>query len=213
MIKGIIFDLDGVIVKTDELHYRAWKRLADAEGIFFDREINNHLRGVSRMASLEIILERSPRTYSAEEKNRLASIKNQYYVELLKTLTPDDIMPGVTKTLEELKRRKILTAIGSSSKNARAILEQIKLANVFDAVADGNDIINSKPAPDVFLKAADMLGLRPAECAVVEDAEAGIAAAKSAGMLAIAIYDAKRSRLADHKLEDIGELINIIFQF
>lgn len=213
MIKGIIFDLDGVIVKTDELHYRAWKRLADAEGIFFDREINNHLRGVSRMASLEIILERSPRTYSAEEKNRLASIKNQYYVELLKTLTPDDIMPGVTKTLEELKRRKILTAIGSSSKNARAILEQIKLANVFDAVADGNDIINSKPAPDVFLKAADMLGLRPAECAVVEDAEAGIAAAKSAGMLAIAIFDAKRSRLADHKLEDIGELINIIFQF
>jgi beta-phosphoglucomutase len=213
LIKGIIFDLDGVIVKTDELHYRAWKRLADAEGIFFDREINNHLRGVSRMASLEIILERSPRTYSAEEKNRLASIKNQYYVELLKTLTPDDIMPGVTKTLEELKRRKILTAIGSSSKNARAILEQIKLANVFDAVADGNDIINSKPAPDVFLKAADMLGLRPAECAVVEDAEAGIAAAKSAGMLAIAIFDAKRSRLADHKLEDIGELINIIFQF
>lgn len=213
MIKGIIFDLDGVIVKTDELHYRAWKRLADAEGIFFDREINNRLRGVSRMASLEIILERSPRTYSAEEKNRLASIKNQYYVELLKTLTPDDIMPGVTKTLEELKRRKILTAIGSSSKNARAILEQIKLANVFDAVADGNDIINSKPAPDVFLKAADMLGLRPAECAVVEDAEAGIAAAKSAGMLAIAIFDAKRSRLADHKLEDIGELINIIFQF
>lgn len=213
MIKGIIFDLDGVIVKTDELHYQAWKRLADAEGIFFDREINNHLRGVSRMASLEIILERSPRTYSAEEKNRLASIKNQYYVELLKTLTPDDIMPGVTKTLEELKRRKILTAIGSSSKNARTILEQIKLANVFDAVADGNDIINSKPAPDVFLKAADMLGLRPAECAVVEDAEAGIAAAKSAGMLAIAIFDAKRSRLADHKLEDIGELINIIFQF
>ncbi len=213
MIKGIIFDLDGVIVKTDELHYQAWKRLANAEGIFFDREINNHLRGVSRMASLEIILERSPRTYSAEEKNRLASIKNQYYVELLKTLTPDDIMPGVTKTLEELKRRKILTAIGSSSKNARAILEQIKLANVFDAVADGNDIINSKPAPDVFLKAADMLGLRPAECAVVEDAEAGIAAAKSAGMLAIAIFDAKRSRLADHKLEDIGELINIIFQF
>lgn len=213
MIKGIIFDLDGVIVKTDELHYQAWKRLANAEGIFFDREINNHLRGVSRMASLEIILERSPRTYSAEEKNRLASIKNQYYVELLKTLKPDDIMPGVTKTLEELKRRKILTAIGSSSKNARAILEQIKLANVFDAVADGNDIINSKPAPDVFLKAADMLGLRPAECAVVEDAEAGIAAAKSAGMLAIAIFDAKRSRLADHKLEDIGELINIIFQF
>jgi beta-phosphoglucomutase len=213
LIKGIIFDLDGVIVKTDELHYRAWKRLADAEGIFFDREINNRLRGVSRMASLEIILERSPRTYSAEEKNRLASIKNQYYVELLKTLTPDDIMPGVTKTLEELKRRKILTAIGSSSKNARAILEQIKLANLFDAVADGNDIINSKPAPDVFLKAADMLGLRPAECAVVEDAEAGIAAAKSAGMLAIAIFDAKRSRLADHKLEDIGELINIIFQF
>lgn len=213
MIKGIIFDLDGVIVKTDELHYQAWKRLANAEGIFFDREINNHLRGVSRMASLEIILERSPRTYSAEEKNRLASIKNQYYVELLKTLTPDDIMPGVTKTLEELKRRKILTAIGSSSKNARTILEQIKLANVFDAVADGNDIINSKPAPDVFLKAADMLGLRPAECAVVEDAEAGIAAAKSAGMLAIAIFDAKRSRLADHKLEDIGELINIIFQF
>jgi len=213
LIKGIIFDLDGVIVKTDELHYRAWKRLADAEGIFFDREINNRLRGVSRMASLEIILERSPRTYSAEEKNRLASIKNQYYVELLKTLTPDDIMPGVTKTLEELKRRKILTAIGSSSKNARAILEQIKLANVFDAVADGNDIINSKPAPDVFLKAADKLGLRPAECAVVEDAKAGIVAAKNAGMLAIAVFDAKKSHLADHKLEDIGELINIIFQY
>jgi beta-phosphoglucomutase len=212
MIKGIIFDLDGVIVSTDELHYQAWKHLADAEGIYFDRNINNRLRGVSRMASLEIILEHSPRRYSEEEKAYLASIKNQHYVRLLQNLKPSDVLPGIWEVLTELKRRKILIAIGSSSKNTKLILEQIKLHDVFDAVADGNDIIHSKPAPDVFLKAAEKLGLPPAECAVVEDAEAGIIAAKNAGMLAIAISDARKSKLADYCLNNISELIVIIFQ-
>jgi beta-phosphoglucomutase len=210
MIRAVIFDLDGVIVTTDELHYQAWKHMADFEGIYFDKTINNRLRGVSRMESLDIILEQSTRVYSNDEKIKLASFKNQYYVELLKQLNPNDILPDVLEVLEELRRRKILIAIGSSSKNARIILSQIKLDRAFDAIVDGNDIILSKPSPDVFLKAAERLKLLPSVCAVVEDAEAGIIAAKNAKMLAIAISDARKSQLADYRMNDMKELIKII---
>jgi len=190
-IKAVIFDLDGVIVTTDDCHYRAWKKMADEEGIFFDRERNERLRGVSRMASLEIILERADRKYSENEKTELAQRKNRYYVDLIRQLTPEDILPGVLNNLKELKEHGVKIAIGSSSKNTPIILEQIGLGTVFDAVSDGNNISKSKPDPEVFLKAADMLGIPYAECVVVEDADAGIVAGKAAGMKTVAIGNAQ----------------------
>ena len=207
MVKGVIFDLDGVLVSTDELHYEAWKAMADREEIYFDREINQRLRGVSRMDSLEIILERAERDYSQEEKDELAAYKNGLYVTLLDTLTEADVLPGVTELLTALEERNVLLAVGSSSKNAKKILEKTVLTNRFRAIADGTDITRSKPDPEVFLCAAKKLGLAPADCAVVEDAQAGIEAACAGGMLACAIGDACGSDKADIRLDGISELM------
>ena len=206
MIKAVIFDLDGVLVCTDELHYQGWKSLADREGIHFDREINNRLRGVSRMESLEIILERAEREYSEAEKQEMASYKNGVYAALLDSLTPADRLEGVTECLKELRAEGYKLAIGSSSKNTPKILERTGLRSEFDAVSDGNNISRSKPDPEVFLKAAEFLGVEPRLCAVIEDAEAGIQAAKAAGMLAVAVGDARKSPLADIRLESLAEL-------
>ena len=147
---AVIFDLDGVIVSTDDCHYRAWKRLADEEGIYFDREINHRLRGVSRMESLSIVLERANRPYTTEERQALAERKNGYYRELINELTPEHILPGVMPLMERLKEHGIKIAIGSSSKNTPLILERLGLANYFDAVADGNAVKNSKPIRRFF---------------------------------------------------------------
>ncbi|MGN1002322.1 MAG: beta-phosphoglucomutase [Oscillospiraceae bacterium] len=206
MIKAVIFDLDGVLVSTDDLHYRAWKALADREGIWFDREINNRLRGVSRMESLEIILERARRAYSPEEKQEMCAYKNSLYVELLASLSPADRLPGVDECLARLRREGYRLAVGSSSKNTKRILSRIELQDSFDAVADGTDITRSKPDPEVFLVAAARLGTAPESCAVVEDAEAGIRAAKAGGMTACAVGDAKKSPLADMTLDSLSEL-------
>ena len=207
MVKGVIFDLDGVLVSTDELHYEAWKAMADREGIYFDREINQRLRGVSRMDSLEIILERAERVYSQEEKDELAAYKNGLYVTLLDTLTEADVLPGVAELLSALAERDVLLAVGSSSKNAKKILEKTGLTNRFRAIADGTDITRSKPDPEVFLCAAKKLGLAPADCAVIEDAQAGIEAASAGGMLACAIGDGCKSDKADIRLDSISELM------
>lgn len=201
MIKAVIFDLDGVIVSTDDCHFRAWKRMADEEGIYFDREINNRLRGVSRMASLDIVLERSKREYSEREKQELAERKNEYYKELICELTPDDILPGVMDKLENLKENGIKIAIGSSSKNTPIILKQIGLDGYFDAVSDGNNITHSKPDPEVFLKAAEMLNIPPEDCMIVEDADAGIEAGKRAGMKTLAVQGAKGADFSAENLE------------
>ena len=160
-ILGVIFDLDGVIVSTDDCHYLAWKRMADEEGIPFDRKVNERLRGVSRMASLEIILEKATKTYTEEQKVEMATRKNGYYVELIQKLTAADMLPGAMDTLEMLKKRGVKIAIGSSSKNTPIILRQIGLSTYFDAVADGNQITHSKPNPEVFLLGAKLLGLDP----------------------------------------------------
>ena len=189
--RAIIFDLDGVIVHTDRYHYQAWKQLADRLKIHFDEQINNRLRGVSRMESLDIVLENS--AYAAlpsAEKEALAAEKNEAYKALLQAMTSADVSAEVKETLHKLKEMNYRMAIGSSSRNAGLILEKIGLAGFFDAVADGNHITHSKPHPEVFLKAAAYLGLTPAECVVVEDADAGIEAAHRAGMQAIAIGDA-----------------------
>ena len=166
-IKGIIFDLDGVICSTDEYHYQAWKSIADDEGIYFDRKINERLRGVSKAESLEIILERAAAVYSPEEKAALMEKKNNIYRELLKNMGPGDVTEEVRSTLRELKERGYGLAIGSSSKNTRFILERTALTDAFDGISDGNMISRSKPDPEVFIKAAGFhsVGIDPAaEC-------------------------------------------------
>lgn len=209
-VKAVIFDLDGVIVSTDELHYQGWKTLADREGIEFDRTINNRLRGVSRMASLEIILEKASKSYSDEGKAEMCEYKNNVYVKLLDGLTSGDILGRADEVLKVLHENGIALAIGSSSKNTKKILTQIGLIDKFDAIADGTDITHSKPNPEVFLCAAKKLGIEPEYCVVVEDAVAGIQAAKAAGMTACAVGDAKSSDLPDHKLGSLNDLIEIV---
>lgn len=188
MVKGVIFDLDGVLVSTDELHYQAWKRLADELGIVnFNREDNERQRGVSRMASLEVVLEKSEKIYSEEEKIVLAERKNDYYKESLKNLSSDDLLPGAKESLEMLHKKGILTAVGSASKNAPEILERIGLIPLLDKISCGLDTTKSKPDPEVFLVAAGKLGLAPEDCLVVEDSAAGILAAKAGNMKSLAV--------------------------
>lgn len=208
--KGILFDLDGVLVHTDKLHYRAWKKIADECGILFNEEINNLLRGVSRMESLEIILRNyhGP-TLSQKEKEALAEEKNNYYKEELKSMTPDDVTVEVRETLAALKAAGIKIAIGSSSKNTKFILKRVGLDDVFDAVSDGTNITKSKPDPEVFLKAAEYIALAPEDCLVVEDAVAGIEAAKRGGMKAAGIGDAAFCEKTDYPITTFADLKDI----
>lgn len=203
---GIIFDLDGVICSTDEYHFRAWKALADRLGIPFDREDNNRQRGVSRMESLEILLEKSDKAYSMEEKLAFAQEKNELYRTLLGAMSPADLSPEVKNTLCALRAKGLKLAIGSSSKNTPFILERIGLGDFFDAVADGNCITHSKPHPEVFLKAAEGIGLAPDVCLVVEDAKAGVEAAVAGGFDCAAMGDAKDDPRATWHLARFGEL-------
>jgi len=187
-IKAVIFDLDGVIVDTARFHYQAWKELAQEFGFFFSLEQNERLKGVSRLESLEILLGFGGiEIPSKDEMNRLATKKNNQYREKILKMTPNEILPGVEDFLKELKGEKYKIAIGSSSKNAGTILERIGYDNFFDAVVDGTKITNSKPDPEVFLKAATELGVEPENCVVFEDAHAGIEAAKRANMRTIGV--------------------------
>ncbi len=208
--QGIIFDLDGVICSTDEYHYLAWKALADRLGIPFDRERNNLLRGVSRMTSLEIILEKAGRTYTEAEKAAFAEEKNAAYRQLLGRMSPADLSDDVKTTLEALRKTGLKLAIGSSSKNTPFILERIGLGDFFDAVADGNCITHSKPHPEVFLKAAEMIGLPPAACLVVEDAHAGVEAAVAGGFDCAAMGDAREDERARYHLAAFSDLMKAI---
>lgn len=207
--EGIIFDLDGVICHTDEYHYQAWKALADKLGIYFDREINNRLRGVSRMESLEIILERCDHSYTEQEKEILASEKNELYKELLKKMSEKDLSEEVKNTLNGLREMGIRLAIGSSSKNARFILERIGLGTFFDAISDGNNISRSKPDPEVFVKAAQYLELPAEKCLVVEDAKAGLEAAAGGSMDSAAIGDAVACGLGTYNLNTFSDLLKV----
>lgn len=208
--QGIIFDLDGVICSTDEYHYLAWKALADRLGIPFDRERNNLLRGVSRMASLEIILERSEKTYSEAEKAVFAEEKNTLYRELLGRMSPADLSDDVKNTLTALRQTNLKLAIGSSSKNTPFILDRIGLGDFFDAVADGNCITHSKPNPEVFLKAADMIGFDPKDCLVVEDAHAGVEAAVAGGFDCAAMGDARDNARAKWHISHFSDLLRCL---
>jgi beta-phosphoglucomutase len=209
--KGIIFDLDGVICFTDEYHYLAWKEMADGMGVYFDREINNRLRGVSRMASLEIILERyTGPALTNGEKEALATKKNDIYRKLLSRMSPADLSDDVKTTLDALRAKGLKLAIGSSSKNAPFILERIGLAGYFDAISDGNNISRSKPNPEVFLKAAEFLGLQPIDCLVVEDAIAGAEAGHAGGFTVACVGDASDAKAGDHNLDCFSSLLEVL---
>ncbi|WP_342421636.1 beta-phosphoglucomutase [Paenibacillus sp. FSL E2-0178] len=188
--EAAIFDLDGVIVDTAKFHYHAWKRLAGELGFDFSESTNEQLKGVSRMESLELLLRSGGITdLTAERKEELASRKNEWYKELLETLTPGDVLPGVSGFLGLLRSRGVRTAIASASKNAPLILEKVNIRPLFDAVADGNTIGRAKPDPEVFLQAARLLGVAPAACFVFEDAAAGVEGAIRAGMRVVGIGD------------------------
>lgn len=208
-IKGIIFDLDGVICFTDKYHYLAWKEMADEIGVYFDETINNRLRGVSRMASLEIILERSKKAFTQAEKEALAEGKNERYKEFLKKMSPADLSDEVKRTLDQLRAEGKRLAIGSSSKNTKLILNQLGLSGYFDAISDGTNITHSKPHPEVFLKAAEYLGLNPAECLVVEDALAGIEAAVAGGFRSAGLGEAAEHPKVTYPLTCFADLLKI----
>lgn len=209
MIKGVIFDLDGVLVSTDELHYKAWKRLAKEIGISdFKREDNEKQRGVSRMESLQIVLDKGYKSYTEEEKEEFAERKNNYYKEMLKELDSSAVLPGALETVKLLKEKGIMTAVGSASKNAPDILEKIGLLTYMDKISSGLDTTRSKPDPEVFLVAADKLGLPPQDCLVIEDSAAGVQAAKAAGMKALGVGPYYLSLGADYEAENLAVLIN-----
>ncbi len=208
--KGVIYDLDGVICSTDEYHYQGWKRLADEIGVPFDRTVNQRLRGVSRMESLEILLEKSTVQYSPEEKKEFAERKNNYYRELLGQMTEKDLSDEVKNTLDGLRARGVKLAIGSSSKNAKFILGRIGLGSYFDAISDGNNISHSKPDPEVFLKAAEMISLDPKDCLVVEDALSGIEAGKNGGFKTASIGYAAQLGAGDYIMKTFADLADIV---
>lgn len=207
--KAVIFDLDGVLCHTDHLHYRAWKQLADRLGIPFDEALNNQLRGVSRMESLDIVLRAGGVEADLPQREQWAAEKNTVYAASLDTLTPGDLEPAVLSTLQTLRSRGLLLGVGSSSKNAPKILQRLGLGDFFDTVVSGLDIRNSKPDPEVFLLAARNLGVAPEMCLVVEDAVAGVEAAHRGGMDAAAMGDAARSGAGEYTLNQFAELLDI----
>ena len=202
---GVIFDLDGVICFTDKYHYQAWKAVADKLGIYFDETINNRLRGVSRMDSLEIILERYDGKLTAQEKEALAEEKNALYRRLLANMSPADLSAEVKETLDALRGMGLKLAIGSSSKNTKFILSRLGLGDYFDAISDGTNITRSKPDPQVFLMAADFIGMKPEKCLVVEDAKAGIQAAVAGGFDSAGLGEAAACGMATYAMKTFGE--------
>lgn len=208
--KALIFDLDGVLVSTDEQHYLAWQALADGLGIPFDREVNNRFRGVSRMACMDILEKIGDKCYTTQEKIGYTTWKNDYYRNLLGTMSPKDLSDEIKSTLDTLRSRGYKLAIGSSSRNAKFILERIGLAGYFDAVSDGTNITHSKPDPEVFLKAAQFLGLEPEWCLVVEDAFSGVDAAHACNMKAAVVGDAAQKAYGDYILGGFPELQNLL---
>jgi beta-phosphoglucomutase len=200
-IQGFIFDVDGVLTDTAEYHYQAWQRLADEEGLPFDRQANEALRGVSRRESLMHII--GIRQYSAADLQKMMERKNHYYVESIDTITPKDLFPGAVELLQELRQAGIKIAIGSASKNARTVIEKLGIGHLVDAIADGDSVEAPKPAPDLFLFAAQQIGVEFDRCVVVEDATVGVQAAISAGMRSIGIGPINRVGAADIVLPNL----------
>lgn len=206
-VEAVLFDLDGVLVDTAVFHYQAWKRLANSMGFDFTEKQNEQLKGVSRMHSLELILKWGGVDKTPEEKQVLAAQKNQSYLTLASQMKPGDVLPGAVELLQCLKDAGYKMALGSASKNAPLILRATGIAAYFDAVIDGNMVENSKPHPEVFLLGAELLGIPPNKCLVMEDAQAGIDAARAAGMYVIGVGHTNDLRNADYLVRDLRELL------
>lgn len=208
-VNAFIFDLDGVITDTAEFHFQAWKRLAEEEGIEFAREDNEQLRGVSRRKSLELLL--GDKKVSEEKMQEMMDRKNGYYQDFIKQITPEDLLPGAKELLVKLKKRGYKLAVASASKNCKTVIENLEIGDIFDTISDGYSVKKTKPAPDLFLYTAEKMNEKPENCAVLEDAEAGIEAALAADMLAIGIGPEERvgkahfryDRVKDLKIEEI----------
>lgn len=204
--KAFIFDLDGVIVDTAKYHYLAWRNLANSLGFDFTEEQNEHLKGVSRVKSLEILLEIGNINLSERQKKALLDEKNNEYLEYVNKMTPDEILPGVINVLDFLDKKGVKFALGSASKNASLILEKVDLLGRFTALVDGNDVSKAKPDPEVFLIAASKLKKDPENCIVVEDAIAGIQAANKAKMLSVGIGSREVLNEANYVFKDMNEI-------
>lgn len=201
--KAIIFDLDGVLTDTSEYHYRAWKHLADDEGIPFTHEENDaHLRGVGRRESLAYLIR--GRQYTEEQIQEMMDRKNRYYNALIEQMSPNEVVPGGKELLTEIRKAGIKSAIASASKNCRTVLERLDIVDYFDGIADGNSVVNSKPAADIFVYAAGLVNVPTIDCLGVEDADAGIEAIKIAGMRALAVGPADRFHRADKVLPTLA---------
>jgi beta-phosphoglucomutase len=208
MTKGALFDLDGVIVDTAKYHYIAWRELAQRLGFDFSETDNERLKGVSRMASLDILLEVGGRRndFSNEEKLQMATEKNDNYVRLISRMTPDEVLPGAVTFLNDLRSAGIKIALGSANKNAMTILDNLGLTPLFDAIIDGNKVSKAKPDPEVFLKGAEALGLQPQECVVFEDASAGLDAAIAGGMKCVGIGSPDTLNKANLVINGLNEM-------
>jgi len=207
---NVIFDLDGVLVFTDEFHYAAWKVIADKLCIAFDESVNNRLRGVSRLESLDIILSYSEKRFTDAEKLAMATEKNEIYKNYLQDLSPKSVSLETIAMLDKLQEMNVKLAIGSSSKNAEFILEKTKILHYFAAIASGNNITKTKPDPEVFLLAAKLLGAEPKSCLVIEDAHAGIEAAHAGGFDSVGMGDAYSSNLATYSVRGVDEICTIV---
>lgn len=207
-LEAIIFDLDGVITDSARYHYLAWKELADELGIEFDEEYNEKLKGVSRMESLDLILENGNKKddFTSEEKLMMADKKNENYKKLIKQITPNDTLPGIKEFLEELKQNHIKTAVASVSRNAFTIIDRLELNNYFDHIVDAETIEKAKPFPDIFLSAAAAIETSPENCVGIEDAKAGIQAIQSANMKAIGVGTLEQMKSADLILDSTNKL-------
>ncbi|MER2132921.1 MAG: beta-phosphoglucomutase [Carnobacterium inhibens] len=208
MIKGFIFDLDGVLTDTAEYHYLAWKKLADRLGIQLDRKMNEQLKGISRMDSLDRILAIGNQMdrYTLEEKEKLADEKNEDYKELILEVTPNDLLPGIANLLADLRAKDIRLALASASKNGPVIMERLGIADMFDTVVDPATLDKGKPDPEIFIKGAQQLKLKPIECVGVEDAQAGIKSINAAGIFSVGVGTKEMMKEADYAVTSTKEL-------
>jgi beta-phosphoglucomutase len=208
--QAVIFDLDGVLTDTAEYHFRAWKKIADAEGIYFDSLINERLKGIDRINSLEIILENARRQYSSAEKEQLLHTKNEHYLNLISKMTPSDLLPGALETLTALKELGFKLGLASVSKNAGTVITRLQITDYFDYIADATQIKRGKPDPEIFLTVATHLEIEPAKCIGVEDSIAGIKAIKAAGMLAVGVGKPEILNEADLVIADLREFMKVV---
>jgi len=203
-IKAFILDLDGVITDTAEFHFKAWKKMADEEGIPFEREDNEKLRGVSRRKSMELILD--GREMAEDKIQKLMDRKNRYYNDFLENLKEDDLLPGARNLIDEIIRRGYKIAVASSSRNAKTVIKNLGIMDIFDTISDGHSVENSKPAPDLFLHTAENLSLAPENCVVIEDAESGVEGALAAGMVAVGVGPEERVGKADYRYDQVKDI-------